>query len=443
VNGDGKPDLLVLNVCADFLCEQSSGSAVSVLINISTFPTTTALSSSANPSTFGQSVKFTAAVTQQFGKGTPTGTVTFLDGTTNLGSPTLSSSGVATLTTSTLAVGTHSITATYNGDSNFGSSTSPVLSQVVQGAIALLSPTSLNFGNKTVGDGQGYQTVTLTNTGNIALTITSIAVNLSNGGYTQINTCGTSVAAGASCTYSLTWNPAKAGTMTGSITFTDNAPGSPQTVSLTGVGVTPSAKLSPTSLTFATQVVFTTSAAQTVTLSNTGLGILSITKVSVSGPFTQTNTCGSQVAAGASCTFSVKFKPTKSGTSSGSVSITDNATGSPQKITLTGTGTDIQFTPTSLNFGNQPVGTKSLAKKITLSNKASVNVSITSISITGTNKGDFAQTNTCGTSVKAGASCSITVTFTPAAKGKRTASVSVSDDGGGSPQTVGLSGTGT
>ncbi|MGD0269390.1 MAG: choice-of-anchor D domain-containing protein [Candidatus Sulfotelmatobacter sp.] len=114
-----------------------------------------------------------------------------------------------------------------------------------------------------------------------------------------------------------------------------------------------------------------------------------------------------------------------------------------QTITLTGTGTDVQFTPTSLNFGNQPVGTKSTAKKITLSNKASVSVSVTSISITGTNKKDFAETNTCGTTVKAGASCTITVTFTPSADGQRTADVSVDDNGGGSPQTVGLSGTGT
>jgi hypothetical protein len=432
-NGDGKPDLVVANI-------QSS---VGVLINVSISTTTTALVSSVNPSGFGQAVTFTATVTSQGFNAKPTGTVNFYDGTTNIGTSNLNSSGVATLMTSTLVLGTQSITATYNGDSNFASSTSAVLSQVVQGAIALLSPTSLNFGNQTVGDGQGYQTVTLTNTGNIALTITSIAVNLSNGGYAQINTCGTSVAAGASCTYSLTWNPAKAGTMTGSITFTDNAPGSPQTVSLTGIGVVPTVTLSRTSLTFATQVVFTTSAAQTVTLNNTGLGILTISKIAVTGPFTQTNTCGTQVAAGGSCTFSVKFKPTTSGTLTGSVSITDNASGSPQKIALSGTGTDIQLTPTSLNFGNQPVGTKSTAKKITLSNKASVSVSVTSISITGTNKKDFAETNTCGTTVKAGASCTITVTFTPSADGQRTADVSVDDNGGGSPQTVGLSGTGT
>jgi hypothetical protein len=139
----------------------------------------------------------------------------------------------------------------------------------------------------------------------------------------------------------------------------------------------------------------------------------------------------------------VTFKPTTIGTLTGSISITDNAPLSPQKITLTGTGTAVQLTPANLNFGNQPVGTKSLAKKITLSNKSSSAVSITSISITGTNMGDFAQTNTCGTSVAAGASCFINVTFTPLAKSNRSASVNVNDNGGGSPQKVTLAGTGT
>ena len=180
-----------------------------------------------------------------------------------------------------------------------------------------------------------------------------------------------------------------------------------------------------------------------MTLTNTGLGILGITKVSVTGPFTQTNNCGSQVAAGGSCAFSVKFKPTTSGTLTGAVSIADNASGSPQKITLTGTGTDIQLTPTNLNFGNQPVRTKSAPKRVTLSNKGSVAVSITSISLTGTDSGDFSETNTCGNKVAAGQECFITVTFTPVAKGKRTAEVSINDNGGGSPQTVALSGTGT
>jgi hypothetical protein len=135
--------------------------------------------------------------------------------------------------------------------------------------------------------------------------------------------------------------------------------------------------------------------------------------------------------------------PSRTGPRTAAVSITDNAPNTPQKISLTGTGTYIQLTPTSENFGTHPVNTKSLPKTITLTNKGSVAVSISGISITGTNAADFAQTHTCGTSVAAGASCFIKATFKPLAKGKRTAQVSISDNGGGSPQKVALSGTGT
>jgi hypothetical protein len=97
------------------------------------------------------------------------------------------------------------------------------------------------------------------------------------------------------------------------------------------------------------------------------------------------------------------------------------------------------LTPTGVNFGNQAVGTKSLTKYITLSNKGSVAVSITSM---GTNLGDFAESNNCGTSVAAGAKCTIAVTFTPSVTGARSAILSINDNGGGSPQQVRLNGTG-
>ena len=92
--------------------------------------TVTTLVSSLNPSNYGQGVTFTATVTPQ-GAGTPTGTVNFFEGTLNLGASVLNSSGVATFAISTLAGGTDRITATYNGDTSFASSTSSVLSQVV------------------------------------------------------------------------------------------------------------------------------------------------------------------------------------------------------------------------------------------------------------------------------------------------------------------------
>jgi hypothetical protein len=212
--------------------------------------------------------------------------------------------------------------------------------------------------------------VSLTNTGNIVLTIPSLGITGTNSSdFGQSNNCGSSVAAGGSCTINITFTPATTGSRNAAVTITDNAANSPQSVSLTGTGVLPAVTLSPTSLAVPTQIVFTTSKAQTVTLTNTGLGILSITKIATTGPFKQTNTCGSTVNPGNSCTLNVTFTNTKSGSLTGSVSITDNAPNSSQTVRLKGTGTDVQLTPTSLTFGNQPVGTKSLPQKITLSNK--------------------------------------------------------------------------
>ena len=446
VNGDGKPDIVAAN-CASSNCGSAPGE-LGVLLNTTLTPTATALTSSPNPSTFGQAVTFTATVTGQRGfyKGTPTGTVSFYDGTTNIGNSNLNSGGVATLTTSTLAVGTHSMTATYNGDTNFASSTSPVLYQVVQGtqAIVSLSPTSLNFGNQTVGITSTPQVVTLTNTGNINLTIASIQISGTNSGkFNQTNNCPGSVQPNGSCQISVTFTPTTTGTRNAAVAITDNAPNSPQSVPLTGVGVLPAVTLSPTSLTFSTQLIFTTSPAQQVTLTNTGAGVLTINQISVTGAFSQTNNCPSSLNPNAYCTINVKFHPKIKGVQKGSVNVKDNAPGSPQKVPLTGTGTFVLLTPTKLNFGTQPVGTRSLAKKITLTNKGDAAVSITSIVITGTDSGDFAETNNCGKQVASGASCFIKVTFKPLTKGRRTADVSVYDNGGGSPQQVGLTGTGT
>jgi hypothetical protein len=153
VNGDGRPDLVAAN-CVSNQCGSGAGE-LGVLLNTSLTTTATGLTSSLNPSALGDAVTFTATVTGNpaFYKGTPTGTVTFKDGTTALGSPVaLNSSGVATLATSTLAVGTHGITAVYSGDTHFTISTSPALQQVVQGAATTtglsISPGSVAVGGK-------------------------------------------------------------------------------------------------------------------------------------------------------------------------------------------------------------------------------------------------------------------------------------------------------
>jgi hypothetical protein len=152
LNGDGKPDIVAAN-CVSNICGGGNG-AVGVLINSSLTTTATALTSSLNPSPFGQAVTFTATVTVQPGfdkKDTPTGTVSFSDGTTNIGSSPVST-GVATFPISTLMVGTHSITATYSGDTNFATSTSPAVQQVVQSLPGATS-TALTLSSGTVAVG--------------------------------------------------------------------------------------------------------------------------------------------------------------------------------------------------------------------------------------------------------------------------------------------------
>jgi len=250
------------------------------------------------------------------------------------------------------------------------------------------------------------------------------------------------VASGAHCTISVGFHPTTTGTRTGSVRITDNAGGSPQAISLTGVGTAPSVSLSRTSLSFGTHLVGTTSAAIAIILTNSGTGTLTVSSIVASGNYAESNTCGSSVAAGAHCTISVTFHPTAAGSRTGSVKITDNASGSPQAVSLAGVGTAVKLAPSSLNFAGQKVGTTSAAKVVTLTNVGSTTLTITGITLNGAHPADYHQTHSCGSSLLAGKSCTISVTFHPIAKGGRAADVSIADNGGASPQSVPLSGTG-
>jgi hypothetical protein len=310
--------------------------------------------------------------------------------------------------------------------------------------LVTLAPPKLDFGNQTVGITSDPRHSTLTNTGELVLTITSIKVTgLNSSDFAEKDNCGASIPPHGSCKINVTFTPSSTGTRTAAVSITDNAPDSPQALPLSGVGVLPAVTFSPASLTFPTQLIFTSSKPKPVTLTNNGLGTLLISKIAVASPFRQTNNCPSSVAPGAKCTISVKFDPGSKGVFHGAVTVTDNAPDSPQKLPLTGTGTYVQLAPPKLKFGTQPVGTRSGRRRITLTNKGDSAVNITGISITGADARDFFETNNCGNSLPSGASCLIQVTFKPLTKGKKTASVEVKDDGGGSPQSVPLSGTGT
>jgi hypothetical protein len=205
-------------------------------------------------------------------------------------------------------------------------------------------------------------------------------------------------------------------------------------------------KLSATSLTFNTQVIGTTSAGKSVTVKNSGAATLTITGITIGGTnpgdFSRTTTCGATLSAGTSCTITVKFSPTASGTRTAALNLTDNAPDSPQTVTLTGTGTAVKLSPTSLGFGTAAIGTSTAPKTVTLTNVGTTTLTISGFTVTGLNAGDYSATTTCGASLAAGAQCTFQVTFKPTAGGSRAASLSVSDDAVGSPQTVKLSGSG-
>jgi len=284
--------------------------------------------------------------------------------------------------------------------------------------------------------------VTLSNTGSAALNISHIATT---GDYTQTSNCGGNLNAGTSCSINVSFKPTAAGTRSGTLSVTDNASGSPQTVALSGSGIAAAAALSPASLTFANQLVGTSSAAQSVTLSNTGSAPLNISSIATAGDYTQTNNCGASLDAGTSCSINVIFKPTNTGARTGTLSVTDNASGSPQKAALTGTGVipAVNLAPTSLNFGKIPVGTTSTPMTVTLSNTGTGTLLISSMALTGPNPADYAQTNNCGGSVDPGANCTITITLTPGATGNRNATLAITDNAPKSPQNVPLTGSGT
>src|SRR6266536_183507 len=205
----------------------------------------------------------------------------------------------------------------------------------------------------------------------------------------------------------------------------------------------PAVSLIPSSLTFGSQTTGTTSSAQPVTLTNSGSAALTISGIAVAGTnasdYAQTNTCPlapSTLAAGASCTISVTFTPSASGSRTASVTISDNASNSPQGISLTGSGTaptapGATLAPPSLDFDLQRVNATSDTQTATLTNTGTADLTISSIAVSGANAGDFAQTTDCPISpstLAPTASCAITATFTPTAAGTRTASVVVTDD---------------
>ncbi|MET9122026.1 choice-of-anchor D domain-containing protein [Streptomyces sp. NPDC004528] len=445
------------------------------------------------------------------------------------------------------------------------------------------TPGALNFGSVATGSTSAAQTVTVSNPTNSAAAVSSITAS---GDYSQTNTCGSSIAANGSCTVSVKFAPTATGSRTGTLTV--NAGGTTSTVSLSGTGTAPGPVLNtdPASLSFEGTVVGSSATAQTVKVTNSGTTSATVSGVSASGDFSQTNNCAT-LAVGASCTVNVGFKPTTGGTRTGSLTVTSNANNSPTTVSLTGSGIDsttniaagrpatassnsspyvasnltdpdastywegtngsfpqwaqvdlgqnynvgkvvlklppatawssrtqtlsvqgstdgssfstikasagytfdpntndntatitfgattaryvrvnitantgwnaaqlsdlevfpsgggsspatLSASPTSLTYATQALNTSSGAKTVTVTNTGTAAATVSGITVTG----DFSQTNTCGTSIAANASCTVNVTFRPTASGTRTGDLSIASNASNGTTTVALTGTG-
>ena len=200
--------------------------------------------------------------------------------------------------------------------------------------------------------------------------------------------------------------------------------------------------LSSYSLKFPTQAVGTVSPPKLITITNNGTSAVKFGGITTTANFSQLSTCRTIQPSG-SCRVGVYFTPTVQGSLAGYLAISDNGGGSPQLVALSGVATIVQLQPTSVNFGNQNVGTISKSQNVILTNNGNGSLQISEIAIGGADPHDFYQVNACPAKLAAGASCTITVVFHPTATGARSAVLGVADNGGGSPQTVALSGTGT
>ena len=332
----------------------------------------------------------------------------------------------------------------FNGDGKLdliaaASGSTPVFLQT----FASVTPNAIAFGNQGVDTKSKPQTVVLKNIDKVALAISGITIiGADSKDFSETNDCGTSLPPGGRCKIQVSFSPKMVAALTASVQVSYQGGG--QFVSLTGTGVsTATVSLTPSRLAFPLQLVGTTSSAQTATLTNTGSTTVTVSQISASAPFSETNDCPASLTAGQGCDIQVSFAPTGRGSASGKLSVADDATGSPQTVALSGIGTVVELSPIGVNFGDQKVGTKSASVPAKLANMGTTSLSISQITITGADAGDFSQTNNCGTSVPAGGSCTIKVAFKPTATGQRTAKITITDDGGGSPQKIALTGTGT
>jgi hypothetical protein len=306
----------------------------------------------------------------------------------------------------------------------------------------VLSTPVLNFPTTRAGTAGVAKSVNVNNWGTVPMTVSKAVVS---GPFTLVNSCTRPVQPNQGCKLNVTFAPKQTGALGGRLTVTDTGPGSPQFVTLSGIGT--NVTLTPTTVSFGSRVVGSGGATQSATLTNNNATPLTISGITVTGDYTQTNTCGRGLAVGKSCTFTISFVPVATGTRYGTISISDSDGSSPQVFNLTGIGTPVLVAPPTLSFGNVRVGNVSLPKQFNITNRSQSTLLITKVLIEDSNYynlPDYTQSNNCGAGLAVNQSCTFTLTFSPTKTGLRKGSLYIYDsDAATSPIVETLTGNGT
>jgi hypothetical protein len=322
-----------------------------------------------------------------------------------------------------------------------------------------LDPGSLTFPPTVAGGGSERQTVVLTNDRAADLSVSNVALAGADAGSfaTSEDTCsGATVAPGGTCHVRVRFRPVRVGDHGARLEFTDDAVGGVQSAPLSGTG-TPQVRVSPNPVYFGSRPDSTTSGPQSVSLVNLGVNKVVVSGVALTGadagsfrkPPEFDKCSGSTVPVGGWCNVVVRFRPDGVGSKSAVLEFTDDALGSPHRVTLVGTGTPGPWLTQSsqgLKFGRVPLGTTTATKTVTLTNTGSAAMKISAISVGGANPGDFiglSETCTALASLGPDQSCSAKIAFRPTATGVRQARLTIDDTAPGHPHHVDLQGTGT
>ncbi len=305
---------------------------------------------------------------------------------------------------------------------------------------ASATPSSLTFAGQVFGAPSAAQTITVSNTGNAALSFSSVGFAGDAADFSASGGClNASVAAAGTCSLQVVFTPQATGPRTAQMILSGNIYGGQLVVDLNGTGL-PSGgvTLTPGSLSFGQVADNSTSPALPVQFTNPGSAAVPISSISVTTPFTiVSDSCGSSLAANSSCQIKIAFAPAQPGPATGLLILSDGA--GTQTVQLSGAGaapaTDI-LGQTSMSFPATPAGQISAAQPLTITNNGDLPLAIASIAASA----NFQQSNGCQGGVAAHSVCTVNVQFAPTQAGNLTGALTITDQLG--VRTVGLSGTG-